>query len=788
MKVNIINGFHELIDERNSELREAFDMIADENTKTIKIEDTLDIIGDICMILALDLKNPEKFFNKEGELIPIDINKEKLNFDDFLKLLEIYLKETYCFGEKISQEFISKVEYEIKKIFDTYFITFELNNQIIIPLEQFDEFRQFFIEKSRNQPYIKNSRPLAQDFEAIMLYSINLHKTEGVDDTDSFRKFMIYLKINQRGITKYDFIYMLKKLNVLTIPAPKNLFKKVDENLTSKNQETMNRFFKRYYRKAVELFDQCSDIRYNCYEQTITRDQVFEYLEDLFRDELIIKDEGEELFINTPNNCMKVKIYQDVYFYDFLRIDKTFYEEHKSFEPYLSYEQVIDFLEFFILYTETINISLIYKFEDGEKKEGQFGDALIDSYRNSIAKYTEMLNNTITEDERNNIKKIQIFFHKEQINLKKMPESSTFRIDSLQDNLRNIFKYYNKHDPMLTSDPKKHQARDRSGTISQEAFIHFCLSFQIIEKFTTKNKVELILENFPSYLNYSDFLKLLRCIAYDLYSHETNLSKTQKLQKLFMALKLESPQNVANFSYNNDSHLAARNQYLKLEKSNMVNDNYNDSSVHDKSPRSYNSISTSDLNKQTHNRQKKEISLTKNINNSMPLLPSIYKSNVSKDFKSSYNQHLNKLNTISSQFSNNINTSNSRSRLFNRDRPEASKLSEQNIQPKKNSYASKYMKQQKLQESKAFHVSRPYSKNIRQKRPKSRIVSNIDTAMRKDEDFMNKAIFGGDVKSMFGPLTDVDNLRLKVHGGGRRIFSYGAKLTEDKSRAAFKWM
>ena len=66
--------------------------------------------------------------------------------------------------------------------------------------------------------------------------------------------------------------------------------------------------------------------------------------------------------------------------------------------------------------------------------------------------------------------------------------------------------------------------------------------------------------------------------------------------------------------------------------------------------------------------------------------------------------------------------------------------------------------------------------------------SNIEKTMKKNEEFMNNSIFGVDGQSSMGYLTDVENPRLKVRGGGRRIFSYGAKLTEDKSRAKFKWM
>jgi hypothetical protein len=69
-------NFHELINEREPELREAFDMIAQEFGKTVKISKIQEIIGDICIILALDLNEGEEFFSETCPLIPYEFNKE----------------------------------------------------------------------------------------------------------------------------------------------------------------------------------------------------------------------------------------------------------------------------------------------------------------------------------------------------------------------------------------------------------------------------------------------------------------------------------------------------------------------------------------------------------------------------------------------------------------------------------------------------------------------------------------------------------------------------------------
>lgn len=51
-------------------------MIAQEFGKTVKISKIQEIIGDICIILALDLNEGEEFFSETCPLIPYEFNKE----------------------------------------------------------------------------------------------------------------------------------------------------------------------------------------------------------------------------------------------------------------------------------------------------------------------------------------------------------------------------------------------------------------------------------------------------------------------------------------------------------------------------------------------------------------------------------------------------------------------------------------------------------------------------------------------------------------------------------------
>jgi hypothetical protein len=94
--------------------------------------------------------------------------------------------------------------------------------------------------------------------------------------------------------------------------------------------------------KAVDLFQEFSGSR--DMDSLMPASQTFYFLEDLFRDELIVKDDGQELF--ELKSQEKVKIYMDVYMFDFLKLDKSHYDNYALCEPSLSLDQVINFLEF----------------------------------------------------------------------------------------------------------------------------------------------------------------------------------------------------------------------------------------------------------------------------------------------------------------------------------------------------------------------------------------------------------------------------------------------------------
>ena len=73
-------------------------------------------------------------------------------------------------------------------------------NKSIIPLDQWDQFRQFFIHKTRSQPYLKNSRPMTKDFDTILsdVLDGNRRLLQKDFEEDPFSRFLIYIKKNQK--------------------------------------------------------------------------------------------------------------------------------------------------------------------------------------------------------------------------------------------------------------------------------------------------------------------------------------------------------------------------------------------------------------------------------------------------------------------------------------------------------------------------------------------------------------------------------------------------------------
>jgi len=202
--------YHEIMDEKREEFLEAFEVVADPITKTCKIDRIKEIVGDLGLILAMDLDDAERFFDYHCQFIPVEINKDQVTFDNFLKLLKIHLKIFLNYEVRFSKEVVEKIENEIKGIFELFSMTYE-TPRTVIPIDNFEQLSQFFKKRTENQSYIKKTKALGKDFHYLLSEAQKQPK-------DPFVKYMLFLLKNQCGLTKFDFILILRKFEVVHLP------------------------------------------------------------------------------------------------------------------------------------------------------------------------------------------------------------------------------------------------------------------------------------------------------------------------------------------------------------------------------------------------------------------------------------------------------------------------------------------------------------------------------------------------------------------------------------------
>ena len=244
-------------------------------------------------------------------------------------------------------------------------MTYDIGDKIFVPIDQYTDLCEFFQKKTKGQQYIRRSRALIPDFHEL-LHKILEENKEEEDTDDPFPKFLIFLKDNQKGLTRFDFLQILRKTGTVTLPPSNSLFKKIEADTNERNLKILNLFFRRFYLKAIELFQEsCEEYKL---DQLLPYSKVLYYIEDLFRNELIFKDDGVELFI--LKNFDKARIYFDVYLYDYLRLDKYYYENLVLMESGFTYDQIIDFLHWLVSYTDTMDVNFVYRFEDDENESG----------------------------------------------------------------------------------------------------------------------------------------------------------------------------------------------------------------------------------------------------------------------------------------------------------------------------------------------------------------------------------------------------------------------------------
>lgn len=126
-------------------------------------------------------------------------------------------------------------------------------------------------------------------------------------------------------------------------------------------------------------------------------------------------------------------------------------------------------------------------------------------------------------------------------------------METLQYNLRKVFIFYCNNDPNKKKVLKKKKLRPlgelppsprQEGAddyyLSMEGVLKFLYNYSIIDRFVRRKALALILNTFKDYLDFAQFMRLIRLIAEEMYFDYPAINSTAKLKRMLEKLNLES--------------------------------------------------------------------------------------------------------------------------------------------------------------------------------------------------------------------------------------------------------
>lgn len=110
---------------------------------------------------------------------------KQLDCDQFVKILELFLKDIGELMPTYSLDYVKKVRVGIRDVF----YSFQDGRKGAIKLDQFSEFCDYFFEKSKGRPYLKRLNRKDYDFYSFLEDAVNIGDPR-------FKLYMLYLKKN----------------------------------------------------------------------------------------------------------------------------------------------------------------------------------------------------------------------------------------------------------------------------------------------------------------------------------------------------------------------------------------------------------------------------------------------------------------------------------------------------------------------------------------------------------------------------------------------------------------
>lgn len=124
--------------------------------------------------------------------------------------MKTYLDDTFDFQSSISMGEIQDIINEMRAIFKDF------SEGDRVGLEKFGELCLFFMKKAKDRKFVRFTKIKDFDFYALLEKAFSM-------ESHPFKSYMLYLKKNQDWIGFSDFVKILARFNVVSLPFDRDL-------------------------------------------------------------------------------------------------------------------------------------------------------------------------------------------------------------------------------------------------------------------------------------------------------------------------------------------------------------------------------------------------------------------------------------------------------------------------------------------------------------------------------------------------------------------------------------
>lgn len=343
-------------------------------TGTVFCEDCIDILDQVSIALGRDFESANRYFIYKNDYVSQEINMKQLDCDQFVKILELYLKDIGELMPTYSLDYVKKVRIALRDVFYSY----QEGQKGTIPLAQLSDFCDYCFEKCRGKPFMKRLNRKDYDFYSFLEDTVKLGDPR-------FKHYMLYLKKNQKELNLNDVIRILRMFLLIDLPGEIN-FPFLDTMKSQNNLTLMLSYLTEYYGYFKEFYKEYASID----EKRINYEHVVSYIREVLEEKIKLMD-GNSNLLNFSEEA-RFTIYLDVFLFDYIGIDRDWVtRENKTVSLDLS--QIQEFLRFLCRSVDNLDIIELEVEAQKDKEQSALEDNIYlkmdDMYQQSIDDLTQ---------------------------------------------------------------------------------------------------------------------------------------------------------------------------------------------------------------------------------------------------------------------------------------------------------------------------------------------------------------------------------------------------------------